>query len=131
MSVAPAASCALTQATMLWPTRSRASDGLAGDAAHRARRSYHNPSYGDGSYRADGTVLAFDLTNDIAKGCDAHRLIRDAVERRDPRILEAISQQRIWTKARAAEGWRPYGGDNPHDKHIHVSIVWALSLIHI
>ena len=123
--IAPAASSALAQATALAPSRSRASDGLVGDSAHKDRRSFHNPSYGDGVWKDDGVVLAFDVTHDPTDGFDAHREVRAAVARRDRRILEAISRGQIWTKARAAEGWRPYGGDNPHDRHAHVSIVWA------
>lgn len=123
-TVAPAASSALGQANKLWPNRSKASDGLAGDAAHNTRKSWHGPCNREGYYRADGVVMAFDLTHDPANGCDAHRLVRAAVARRDPRILEAISNSQIWTRARDAEGWRPYSGANPHVKHAHVSIVW-------
>lgn len=123
-TIAPAAQVALDQASRLWPARSRLSDGLKGDTAHRKRRSWHNPCDKWGDYTPDGVVMAFDLTHDPKSGCDAHRLIRQAVARRDPRILEAISQERIWTRARASEGWRIYAGSNPHDKHIHVSLVW-------
>lgn len=122
MSVAPAARAALAQANALWPDRNRASDGLIGDAAHRSRRSWHNPSRPDGTPDPDGMVYAFDLTHDPAHGCDAHILVTEAVARRDPRVMEAISRGEIWTKARAAEGWRSYRGSNPHDKHAHVTV---------
>jgi hypothetical protein len=121
-SIAPATKAALAQATALWPDRSRASDGTIGDSAHAARRSWHNPSRPDGTPDPNGVVYAFDLTHDPTHGCDAHALVRAAVARRDPRVLEAISMRRIWTKKRAAEGWRPYSGSNPHDKHAHVSV---------
>lgn len=124
MKIAPAARAALQQATLIAPKRSTASDGTVGDRAHRSRRSFHNPSQGDGVWDDSGTVLAFDLTNDPANGCDAHRLVRDAVARGDQRISEAISNGRIWTRARRAEGWRKYTGANPHDRHAHVSISW-------
>lgn len=123
--VAPAARAALDQASLRWPRRSKLSDGLTGDVAHRSRRSFHNPSNGDGVWRDDGTVLAFDLTYDPANGCDAHRLVRAAVARGDQRIAEAISQGLIWTRVRRSEGWRRYDGSNPHNQHAHVSIAWA------
>ena len=112
---APAVRAALAEASRRFPGRSCVADGTIGDAAHSARRSFHNPD-------ERGVVLAFDLTHDPDRGCDAHRLVREAVERRDPRVLEAISQGRIWTKKRAAEGWRPYRGSNKHHQHAHVSI---------
>lgn len=114
-TVAPAVKAALAEATRRWPRRSTASDGTLGDTSHRASRSDHNPD-------ADGVVLAFDLTHSPGEGCDAHRLVRLAVARRDPRIKYVISQGRIWSSARAAEGWRTYSGSNRHDKHAHVSV---------
>ncbi len=117
-TVAPAAAAALRQATQRWPNRDRSSDGTIGDPAHSSRTSDHNPA-------EDGYVYAFDLTNDPARGCDAHALVRAAVARRDPRVRYAISNGRIWSAARAAEGWRPYSGPNPHTKHAHVSITRA------
>lgn len=123
-SIAPAASAALGQATALWPHRSRASDGLLGDQAHRQRKSWHNPVDKNGNFKNGGVVCAFDLTHDPANGCDAHALVRAAVERGDQRISEAISQGRIWTRARASEGWREYDGENRHDHHAHVTVAW-------
>ena len=81
-----------------------------GDAAHQATPSDHNLGN------------AFDLTHDPVHWCDSHRMVRFAVQRRDPRIKYAISNRRIWSQARAAEGWRVYSGTNPHEKHAHVSI---------
>lgn len=114
-TVAPACAAALREATVRWPHRNRASDGTIGDTAHSARSSDHNPD-------ERGMVLAFDLTNDPAHGCDAHALVEQAVARRDPRIKYAISQGRIWSALREDEGWRSYSGSNPHDKHAHVSV---------
>ena len=107
--VTAAAACraALDQATSLFPGRVRASDGIMGDARHRARKSDHN----------DGN--AFDLTHDPAHGCDAHALVEQLLARRDPRVKYVISNRRI---ASPAQGWRPYKGSNPHEKHAHVSI---------
>jgi hypothetical protein len=33
-------------------------------------------------------------------------------------VAEVIYNRRIWTRS---EGWRTYGGSNPHTDHIHVS----------
>ena len=125
-TIAPAALAALRQATALWPDRDRGCDGTIASSSHLATapKSFHNPSRGDGIWTEGGVVLAFDLTHSPEKGCDAHRLVRAAVARGDRRISEAISQGRIWTRARAAQGWRPYTGANPHNAHAHVSIAW-------
>lgn len=123
-TIAPACRALLTQATLRAPNRSKVSDGTIGDAAHRARRSAHNPSLKDGTPDPNGVVLAVDLTHDPEHGCDAHALVRDLVARNDRRVYEAISQGRIWTRKRAAEGWRPYRGSNPHDKHAHITVTW-------
>lgn len=114
-TIVPAVKAALAEATRRWPRRSRTCDGTIGDAAHSSRASDHNPN-------EHGEVLAFDLTHDPAHGCDAHALVLAAVRRHDRRIKYAISRGRIWSDARAIEGWRPYFGSNPHDKHAHVSI---------
>jgi hypothetical protein len=34
-----------------------------------------------------------------------------------------IWNRRIYDRRRPKEGWQPYDGDNPHDKHMHVSIL--------
>src|SRR4051812_32280151 len=52
------------QANELWPNRSRASDGLIGDAAHAATPSDHNPT------PDTNVVCAFDLTHDPSNGCN-------------------------------------------------------------
>lgn len=109
---------ALAEASRRYPGRNRVHDGTVGDLAHSARASDHNPD-------ERGVVLAFDLTHDPARGCDAHALVRAAVDRRDPRIKYAISQGRIWSAAKADQGWRRYTGANRHDKHAHVSVARA------
>lgn len=121
MSCYPPPSCraALEQASVLWPTRSRLSDGICGDPAHAARTSDHNPD-------ARGIPHAFDLTHDPAAGCDAHRLAELLGERvlagLERRVSYIISNGRILNPA-IAPYWRPYTGTNPHTKHIHVSIL--------
>lgn len=99
------------EANRVAPRRSQASDGSIGDSAHRHRVSDHNPSH--------GVVHAIDLTHDPRGGFDAHAHGRAIAARRDPRVKYLISQRRIWEPS---IGWRPYGGENPHDKHLHVSV---------
>ena len=106
----PALCClqALRDATVRWPNRDRASDGIMGDTAHQQRHSDHN----------DGN--AFDLTHDPAHGVDCGVLSRLVIN--DNRVTYVISNRQIYNRARVAEGWRPYTGLNPHNRHMHVSI---------
>lgn len=110
---APAAKAALDQATKRWPGRSRASDGIVGDAAHSARTSDHNPD-------SEGYCCAFDLTDDPDHGVNAFALVDQLRLRRDPRVKYIISR-RLITGPPLWE-WRRYYGDNPHTSHAHVSI---------
>lgn len=97
-----------------FPGRSIASDGCCASSAHSAVNptSDHEPD-------ASGYAAAYDITNDPASGCDCDRLVSRLM--RDPRVRYLIWRRRIWSRERAAEGWRPYTGTNPHDKHCHVS----------
>ena len=106
----PALCClqALRDATARWPNRDRSSDGIMGDTAHQQRHSDHN----------DGN--AFDLTHDPAHGVDCAVLSRLVIN--DNRVTYVISNRQIYNRARVAEGWRPYTGLNPHNRHMHVSI---------
>jgi hypothetical protein len=45
---------------------------------------------------------------------------------KDKRVTYVIYNREIYSKARAAEGWRKYTGDNPHTKHMHVSVKASL-----
>jgi hypothetical protein len=92
-----------------WPTRSKASDGWLGDAAHAARVSDHNP---DGK----GEVHAIDVT---AAGIDVAVLLRAAIG--NPAVWYVIHDGHIWSRT---YGWakRVYTGPNPHRHHVHISI---------
>jgi hypothetical protein len=114
----------LDEATRRWPRRSTASDGAVGDAAHRARVSDHNPD-------SRGIVHAADLTHDPAHGVDCNVLAELLRARKDGRIRYVIWQRRIYLgpwddEVMAGRGsmwaWQPYDGENPHTKHMHVSV---------
>jgi hypothetical protein len=105
---APACVQALADATALAPGRTRASDGIMGDAAHRGTASDHNSGN------------AVDITHDPAGGFDCEEWAERAVG--DPRVTYVIWNRRIISRARLAEGWRPYAGSNGHTHHMHVSV---------
>ncbi len=107
-SEAPTCRKALNDATTRFPNRSRASDGIMGDAAHQRRRSDHNMGN------------AFDLTHDPTNGVDCNALSRLVIS--DERVTYVIWNRQIYNRSRAGEGWRPYSGSNPHTHHMHVSI---------
>lgn len=104
----PAALAVLRQATALWPKRNRASDGLLPSAAHIAAspNSDHNTGH------------AVDLTHDPKNGVDCG-VIYDALKK-DKRVKYLIFKGRIWSRSR---GENTYGGANPHNKHLHISIL--------
>ncbi len=122
-SVSPSVLRAIKDANARWPTRLRklangtrpgvASDGTLPSEAHlkASPKSRHN----DGS--------AFDLTHDPESGCEGDVIAKLALQ--DPRTEEIIWDRRIWTRHREAEGWRPYGGQNPHTSHIHITTYLA------
>lgn len=100
------------------PNRKKASDGSIGDAAHRARKSDHNPDPG-------GVVRAVDITNDPGGGLSAESLAESLRASQDPRIKYVIWNRRIFSSngksTRPAWTWGKFDGD-PHTRHIHVSI---------
>ena len=109
----PAAIAVLRQATALRPKRKKASDGLLPSVAHmkQSPNSDHN------------TGLAVDLTHDPKNGIDCAEIFEKIKE--DKRVSYLIFQGKIWSKAKAAQGNREYTGSNPHNKHLHISIVDA------
>lgn len=99
------------QVNAAYPTRSKASDGTIGDAAHASGASDHNPN-------ANGVVAALDLTHDPARGFDAHALAEHLRKNRHPNLRYVISNARIagaWTNWE----WRPSSG---HTQHVHISV---------
>lgn len=107
----PAAIAVLRQATALSPKRKKASDGLLPSAAHLklSPTSDHN------------TGLAVDLTHDPKNGIDCAVIFEKLKE--DARVKYLIFQGKIWSKDKAKQGNRKYTGSNPHDKHLHISIL--------
>lgn len=103
----PAAIAVLRQATALWPTRKKESDGLLPSSAHIKQNpnSDHN------------TGLAVDLTHDPHNGVDCSIIFRKLQE--DKRVSYLIFNGLIWSKQR---GTRDYEGPNKHVKHLHISI---------
>ncbi|GHH59986.1 hypothetical protein GCM10018781_04130 [Kitasatospora indigofera] len=68
---------------------------------------------------------------------DIQQIADELLDSRDPRIKYVIANRRIATDR--AWQWGPYDGANPHDKHVHLSVVadqlcddpgeWALPLL--
>ncbi len=104
---APALLVLLRQLDGGWPERSKASDGILGDAAHQARASDHN------------TGDALDITIDSAHGPDPRALARALLL--DARTHYVIFDGRIANREMEAGAWRTYPGPDPHTTHVHVS----------
>lgn len=70
-------------------------------------------------------MTARDFTHDPDGGLDCHLLYLSLVGSRDPRIKYLIWRHTITAGAGGPQPWvaRPYTGTNPHDKHLHVSVV--------
>lgn len=105
-------------------TRAKASDGTIGNAAHQAKGkgSDHNPwwVYGGVPY-----VTGMDITHDPAGGMDCEKLEDALWASKDPRIKYIIFRWHIMSGAAGPYPWmlRPYTGPNPHDKHLHISVM--------
>jgi len=111
---------------LLFPKRSKASDGTIGDAAHATRASDHNPWIRDG--RGEGVVSAIDITDDDASGADMRKLVHWLTTvSHDPRIKYLIHEGKIYSSypTSSAPAWaaRPYSGPNAHKQHLHISVL--------
>lgn len=97
----------------MFPRRDRASDGCCGDAAHRLRKSDHNP---DGS----GYAHAHDFDEDTGQAGPMPLLWLKTLLLRDRRTKYVIYERRIaWPGGRE----QAYTGPNAHDHHLHLSIL--------
>ena len=112
----------LAQINALSPNRDKPSDGGIGAANHSASLSDHNPNEA-------GVVCARDFTHDPAHGIDSEQLAEALLASRDPRIKYVISNRKIAasyaTGGQPAWTWRSYSGKNPHNHHVHVSVLSA------
>lgn len=98
--------------------RSTASDGWIGDKAHSSRKSDHNPD-------KSGVVRAIDITHDPKHGVDGNKLAAAVIASKDRRLKYIIWNRSIisGSKGPSPWQWRAYDGANPHDKHIHFSVL--------
>lgn len=121
--VAKSLDALLKQVNTKAPSRSKASDGSIGDAAHASRSSDHNPWIIESGV---GVVTARDITHDPAHGCDAGVLAETIRTSKDTRVKYIIWNRRIASSSaigtRPAWEWRPYTGTNPHNHHVHISV---------
>lgn len=103
-----------------YPNRSKSSDGTIGNAEHAARSSDHNPWVKDGGM---GVVTAIDITHDPKNGFDSYKFAEMLRAQRDPRIKYIISNKKICSSTTSPWQWRKYTGSNPHDHHVHISVL--------
>lgn len=97
-----------TEVDLKYPTRDHTSDGWIGDSRHQAGVSDHNPD-------SRGCVHAIDVDVD---GIDPLLLVRRAIAH--PTAEYVIYNRTIWMRSNGFVS-RAYNGDNPHDKHVHIS----------
>jgi hypothetical protein len=64
-----------------------------------------------------------DLTHDPAGGFDSYAFAEMLRRQRDPRIKYVISNRRIFSSEVTPWEWRRYNGTNPHDHHVHISVL--------
>lgn len=118
------------QVNAIAPKRSHASDGTIGDAAHQGTDSDHNPRVISGA-GSTPVVTAADITHDPADGADMDAISDALRASEDPRIKYVIFNRLIMSGSPGPLPWvwRAYDGDNPHDKHMHVSVIGKASLL--
>lgn len=111
------------QVNRVAPQRNDDGDGTIGDGSHERRESDHNPWVADGEV---GVVTALDITHDPQGGCDAGKLADALVAARDGRVKYIIWNRRIVNSSQIGTSppwtWRSYRGDNPHTRHVHISV---------
>ena len=104
----------LKEVNSLFPNREKHHDGTIGDQAHQARFSDHNPN-------AEGVVCAVDITHDPKSGADMGKISDYIAKNPHPNLDYIIFNKRIASRNNGFT-WKPYYGQNPHDKHMHVSV---------
>jgi hypothetical protein len=65
-----------------------------------------------------------DITHDRIHGVDCTLIAADIIKSEDPRVKYMIWNSRIVSGNGGPKPWkwRSYGGANPHNKHIHISV---------
>jgi len=114
--VASPAPCLLVLRSQLdaaYPRRSRASDGIMGDPAHRLRKSDHNQGNAIDVTHSPPVFSAAQLAEAF------RRQMRTAGP--DGRLSYIIWNRQI-ASPRGNWIWRPYTEQNPHTSHVHLSI---------
>jgi hypothetical protein len=107
------------------PDRSKASDGSIGDEAHQGTDSDHNPQTPAPSGNPNNQVDARDITHDPNHNADMGTVSEAIRLSKDKRVSYVIFNRRIYSGKNGPSPWvwRTYDGDNPHDKHMHVSVL--------
>lgn len=121
--VAPALKTLFAEINSVWPNRDKSTDGTIGDAAHSSRDSEHNPNDDPKDSVPDGAVTAADIDKD---GINVKKLLNKLIG--DDRVWYVIHDGTIWSRT---HGWiaRRYTGTNPHEGHIHVSLVQSKAAV--
>ena len=105
-----------------WPRRDKASDGWVADDNHTSA-SDHFPD------PDTGVVRAIDLDRDLSKtdGKAMERMVgqlrRYCRDRQDADRVSYIIFDGLIASNTYGWVWRPYSGENPHDKHCHISFL--------
>lgn len=119
---------AIAQIKAMYPNRDTSSDGTKASSQHHKQNpnSDHEPR--------NGVVLAVDFTHDPSHGFNSYKFADLLIAKQDPRLRYVISNSRIAGNAEFVKSnpklgpngpwtWAKYNGPNPHDKHVHMSMV--------
>jgi hypothetical protein len=114
-----------------FPDRDKASDGSIGDAAHQDSPSGHNPDDTAGSQPEDSDsdsvqdVRALDVDSDLRRAGWSSDRVTDAIVARMKELGTKAPLKYVIANTYIAEyphwEWLDYGGDDPHDTHMHFS----------
>ncbi len=86
---------------------------IGGESEHKEGRAF---DWGLNAFNAADKAAAESFTTWLAAG--------NAENARRVGIMYVIWNRRIWSAARAGEGWRPYSGASAHTDHAHISFSW-------
>ncbi len=112
----------LAQLDELVPNRNTSSDGWIASKAHTVA----NPTSDHEADAADNDIVrAQDITHDPRSGMDTYKLGDVIKNNRDKRLKYQITNRKIMGGNEGPKPWvyRAYNGKNPHDEHIHFSVL--------